>query len=160
MDAVMGRMQDSDKPVSLLMIDVDHFKKVNDTYGHNAGDEVLYEIGQVILRNIRGFDLAVRYGGEEFVVVMPDTPLEVALGVADRLCNKMTDDQVKISGSKDTISVTLSIGVAISQSPNDNAETLLKQADEALYEAKRSGRNRVIPIPGKDAKNAVQALPG
>ena len=106
MDAVMGRMQDSDKPVSLLMIDVDHFKKVNDTYGHNAGDEVLYEIGQVILRNIRGFDLAVRYGGEEFVVVMPDTPLEVALGVADRLCNKMADDPVKISGSKDNISVT------------------------------------------------------
>ena len=160
MDAVMGRMQDSDKPVSLLMIDVDHFKRVNDTYGHSAGDEVLHEIGQVILRNIRGFDLAVRYGGEEFVVVMPDTPLQVALGVADRLCNKMADDQVKISGSKDKISVTLSIGVAVSQSPNDSAEALLKKADEALYEAKRSGRNRVIPIPDKDAKNAVQAWPG
>ena len=85
---------------------------------------------------------------------------QVALGVADRLCNKMANDPIKISGSKDNISVTLSIGVANSQSPNDSTETLLKQADEALYEAKRSGRNRVIPIPGKDAKNAVQALPG
>ena len=83
-----------------------------------------------------------------------------ALGVADRLCKKMADDQVRISGSKDKISVTLSIGVAVSQSPDDTAEDLLKQADEALYEAKRSGRNRVIPIPGKDANNAVQALPG
>ena len=160
LDAVMERMQDSNKPVSLLMIDLDHFKKVNDTYGHGAGDEVLHEVGQRILRNIRGFDLAVRYGGEEFVVVMPDTPVDVALGVADRLCEKMANDPVKISDAKDKISVTLSIGVAVSKGSEETAETLLKRADESLYEAKRSGRNRVIPAPSKEAKSAVQTLPG
>ncbi len=160
LDSVMERMQDSNKPVSLLMIDLDHFKKVNDTYGHGAGDEVLHEVGQRILRNIRGFDLAVRYGGEEFVVVMPDTPVDVALGVADRLCEKMANDPVKISDAKDKISVTLSIGVAVSKGSEETAETLLKRADESLYEAKRSGRNRVIPAPSKEAKSAVQTLPG
>ncbi len=160
LDSVMERMRDSNKPVSLLIIDLDHFKKVNDTYGHGAGDEVLHEVGQRILRNIRGFDLAVRYGGEEFVVVMPDTPVDVALGVADRLCEKMANDPVKISDAKDKISVTLSIGVAVSKGSEETAETLLKRADESLYEAKRSGRNRVIPVPSKEAKSATQTLPG
>jgi two-component system cell cycle response regulator len=160
LDSVMERMRDSEKPVSFLMIDVDHFKKVNDTYGHGVGDEVLHEIGQQILRNIRGFDLAARYGGEEFAVVMPDTPVEVALGVAERLCEKMASEPVRVTGSKDKIRVTLSIGVAVSEGQNETAENLLKRADEALYEAKRAGRNQVIPTPPKAARAAVEALPG
>ena len=160
LESVMGRMPEQDKPVSLLMIDIDHFKKVNDTYGHTAGDEVLFEVGQRILRNIRGFDLAVRYGGEEFVIEMPDTPVEVALGVADRLCETMANEPVRISGSKDKISVTLSIGVAESRDGNETADELLKRADEALYEAKRAGRNRVIPTPPKTARNVPETRPG
>jgi len=142
------------------MIDIDHFKQVNDTYGHGVGDEALKEIGQRILRNIRGFDLAARFGGEEFVVVMPDTPLEVALGVADRLCEQMSTNPILVSASKDEILVTLSIGVSVSKGTGSTAETLLKEADEALYEAKRQGRNRVIPAPPKAAKAAIEAAPG
>jgi len=160
LDSVMERMRDSGKPVSLLMIDFDHFKRVNDTYGHGVGDEVLHEIGQQILRNIRGFDLAARYGGEEFTAVMPDTPVEVALGVAERLCGEMASEPVRVTGSKERIRVTLSIGVAVSEGLNETAENLLKRADEALYEAKRAGRNQVIPTPPKAARAAVEALPG
>ena len=161
MDSVMRKMQENKKPVSLLMIDLDRFKQVNDTYGHTAGDEVLAEFGQRILRNIRGFDLAARYGGEEFVVVMPDTPIEVALGVAERLCEKMADEPVHVSETKDSILVTLSIGVAQSLDRKETAETLLKRADEALYQAKRTGRNRVVSqadlTPPKAAKLAKKA---
>ncbi len=160
LDSVMERMRLSGKPVSLLMIDIDHFKRVNDTYGHSVGDEVLHEIGQRILRNIRGFDLAARYGGEEFTVVMPDTPVEIALGVADRLCEKMANDPIHVTGSKDKIVVTLSIGVSVSRGPDETAGNLLMQADKALYKAKDGGRNQVVPTPPKSAKTAVEALPG
>lgn len=160
LDSVMRQMGDSEKRVSLLMIDVDHFKRVNDTYGHGAGDEVLREVGQRILRNIRGFDLAVRFGGEEFVVVMPDTPIAVALSVAERLCEMMADEPVRISDSQDKIAVTLSIGVTESRDRGDVGERLLKRADEALYEAKKSGRNRVVPTPPKMTKFGAESLPG
>jgi len=160
LDEVMERMRESGKSVSLLMIDIDRFKQVNDTYGHGVGDEVLKEIGQRILRNVRGFDLAARYGGEEFVVVMPDTPLEVALGVADRLCEKMATDPIIVSGSKDKIQGTLSIGVSVSGGTASTAGTLLKEADETMYEAKCQGRNRVVPTPPKTAKSCVEAAPG
>jgi len=160
LDAVMERMRESGKPVSLLMIDLDHFKQVNDTYGHSVGDEVLKETGQRILRNVRGFDLAARYGGEEFVVVMPDTPIGVALGVADRLCEGMATEPVLVSASKDKIRVTLSIGVSVSGEADATAEILLNEADTALYEAKRLGRNRVIPTPSQTAKAAVETVPG
>jgi len=160
LDSVMERMRDSGKPVSLLMIDIDHFKQVNDTYGHSVGDEALKEIGQRILRNVRGFDLAARFGGEEFVVVMPDTPLEVALGVADRLCEQMSTNPILVSASKDKILLTLSIGVSVSDGTSSTAETLLEEADKALYQAKREGRSRVVPTPPKSAKTAVEAAPG
>ncbi len=160
LDSMMRRMRENDKPVSLLMIDIDHFKKINDTYGHAAGDEVLHEVGQRILRNIRGFDLAVRYGGEEFVVVMPDTPISVALGVADRLCEKMAGESVHVSDSEDRVAVTMSIGVAESRDRNDTGDQLLKRADEALYKAKHTGRNRVVPTPPKAARLDAEAMPG
>jgi two-component system cell cycle response regulator len=127
------------------MIDVDHFKSINDVHGHAAGDEVLCEVAQRIGRNIRGIDLAARYGGEEFVVVMPDTPLDVALGVAERLCEKMAEQPIAASGAAAPIPVTVSIGVAQSEGPTDTPRALLQRADAALYVAKNSGRNRVMP---------------
>jgi two-component system, cell cycle response regulator len=160
LDSMMRRMRDSEKPVSLLMIDVDHFKKVNDTYGHSTGDEVLHEVGQRILRNIRSFDLAVRFGGEEFVVVMPDTPIAVALGVAERLCEKMAGKPVHVSDSEDKVPVTVSIGAAESRDRNEIGDQLLKRADEALYKAKKAGRNRVVPTPPPMTPLDAEAMPG
>lgn len=160
LDSVMDRLRKGgDQPVSLLMIDIDHFKDINDTYGHAAGDKVLHEVAQRILRNIRGFDLAARYGGEEFVVVMPDTPIEVALAVADRLCGKMASELVSLYDSKDKITLTLSIGVAVSFKGQKTSEELLREADEAMYEAKRQGRNQVIPKPASGAWKTSEALP-
>jgi len=161
LESVMNRLrQGGDQPVSLLMIDIDHFKAVNDTYGHAAGDKVLHEVALRILRNIRGFDLAARYGGEEFVVVMPDTPIEVALAVADRLRGKMASEPVALSDSMDKITVTLSIGVAVSHKGVKTSEDMLKEADEAMYEAKRQGRNQVVPKPAADAWITSEVLPG
>ncbi len=161
LESVMNRLrQGGDQPVSLLMIDIDHFKNINDTYGHAAGDKVLHEIAIRILRNIRGFDLAARYGGEEFVVVMPDTPIEVAIAVADRLCKRMANEQVALSGSGDKITLTLSIGVAVSHKGQKTSEDLLKEADEAMYEAKRLGRNQIVPKPADGAWKTSEALPG
>ena len=161
LESVMNRLrQGGNQPVSLLMIDIDHFKNINDTYGHAAGDKVLHEIAIRILRNIRGFDLAARYGGEEFVVVMPDTPIEVAIAVADRLCKRMANEQVALSDSGDKVTLTLSIGVAVSYKGQKTSEDLLKEADEAMYEAKRLGRNQIVPKPADDAWKTSEALPG
>ncbi len=147
MDAVMRRSVESEKPVSVLMVDIDRFKVINDTYGHAVGDVVLCEVAERIARNIRGFDLAARYGGEEFVVVMPDTPLDVAIGVADRLRRKIEEVPVSVKEPRFEIPVTVSVGVGNAMAADTSSAALLKKADEALYEAKRSGRNRVIPAP-------------
>ena len=157
MEALMRRMAESRKPLSILMIDIDFFKAVNDTYGHSAGDEVLCEVAQRIARSVRGFDLAARYGGEEFVVVMPDTPLDIALTVADRLREKMARDAIALSDPAATVTVTVSIGVACSQGPEDSSNSVLKNADEALYRAKNEGRNRVVPKPVDGAAAALAA---
>jgi two-component system cell cycle response regulator len=131
------------KQVSFLMLDVDFFKQVNDTYGHDAGDEVLREFANRISANVRGIDLACRYGGEEFVVVMPDTDLSFAYMVAERLRQSIADAPFAISADAKQLAVTISIGVATSEG-NDTPEALLKRADQALYRAKRDGRNRVV----------------
>lgn len=154
LEAVMQRMSDSEKSMCLLMIDIDHFKQVNDAHGHAVGDEVLCEVAHRIGRNVRGFDLAARYGGEEFVVVMPDTPMEVAVAVAERLCEKVAEMPFKVAAPAGEVRVTLSIGVAENRIHEDSPESLLKRADEALYEAKGQGRNRVVSRNAGDAKVA------
>jgi two-component system cell cycle response regulator len=134
----------SGKPVAFLILDIDFFKSVNDTHGHDAGDEVLREFATRVSANVRGIDLACRYGGEEFVVVMPDTDVAFACTVAERLRKSVEMTPFAISRAPHTLKITISIGIAGSEGGNDTAEALLHRADQALYRAKREGRNRVV----------------
>lgn len=130
--------------VAFLIIDVDHFKSVNDSCGHDIGDEILRDFAGRISANIRGIDLACRYGGEEFVVVMPDTDISLALTVAERLRKSVESTPFAISRAPGRLNITVSIGIAGSEGAQDSAERLLHRADQALYRAKRDGRNRVV----------------
>jgi two-component system cell cycle response regulator len=131
------------KPISFLIMDIDYFKAVNDTHGHDVGDEVLREFASRISANVRGIDLACRYGGEEFVVAMPDTDKEFAHSVAERLRHTMEMLPIPISRAPNKIAITVSIGIASSTGGEDNSDKLLHRADQALYRAKREGRNRI-----------------
>lgn len=132
------------KALSVLILDIDYFKSINDTYGHEAGDDVLREFADRLKASIRGIDLACRYGGEEFVVVMPDTDVGVAALVAERIRRRIAGAPFPIDRGAREIEVTISIGIAARTGPQDTAQQMLKRADEALYRAKRDGRNRVV----------------
>ena len=127
------------------MLDIDFFKSINDTHGHDAGDDVLRDFALRIKRSIRGIDLACRYGGEEFVIVMPETDVAVAAMVAERLRRRIASEPFAIAQGANSIPVTISIGISALRGKDDNAASLLKRADLALYRAKRDGRNRVVP---------------
>ncbi|MCB1549288.1 MAG: PleD family two-component system response regulator [Hyphomicrobiaceae bacterium] len=131
------------RPLSVLVADIDHFKSINDSYGHDCGDNVLRDFAARLRRNTRGIDLACRFGGEEFVVIMPDTDLTRAWQVGERLRCFIAAEPFAINTSK-RIVVTTSVGVATLESPEDTVETLFRRADRALYAAKRAGRNRVV----------------
>jgi two-component system, cell cycle response regulator len=131
------------KPLSVLVLDIDHFKAINDTYGHAAGDDVLRELSRRLRKAVRGIDLACRMGGEEFVIAMPDTDAALALLVGERLRQKISGEPFQIADSGCALVVTVSIGVSSMLGPEDGPKALLKRADEALYRAKRGGRNRV-----------------
>jgi two-component system cell cycle response regulator len=158
LDRKIMEISDTQKPVSVLIFDIDHFKRVNDTYGHASGDEVLKAISERVGASIRDFDLLARYGGEEFVVIMPSTPPELAVMVAERLRRRLEKDPFAICGSDQLLPVTASLGVATTTDPMETAESLLGRADEALYAAKRGGRNQVCSAdtPG-DAEFAEPA---
>lgn len=130
-----------DRPLSGVMFDIDHFKRVNDTYGHGVGDEVLREIARRCESGVREVDILGRYGGEEFVAILPETGLEGAMGVAERL--RKAVDRTPIYTSAGPIPVTISAGVAKLDGGSRSLKELLERADAALYEAKDSGRNRV-----------------
>jgi two-component system, cell cycle response regulator len=132
------------QPLAVLVLDIDHFKLINDTHGHDAGDEVLREFALRVRKSIRGIDLACRYGGEEFVVVMPETDLAAATAVAERLRRRIASEPFAIQGGARGIEVTISIGIA-ALGADDDAASVIKRADQALYRAKRDGRNRVVP---------------
>jgi len=132
------------KPLTVLVIDIDYFKSINDTYGHDAGDDVLREFAIRIRKSVRGIDLACRYGGEEFVVLMPETDMAVATTVAERLRRQIGGEPFPIQQTARRVEVTISIGLA-TLLPEEGAPALLKRADQALYRAKRDGRNRVVP---------------
>jgi two-component system cell cycle response regulator len=144
LDNLVSGAQKTGKPLAFLIMDIDHFKSVNDTHGHDIGDEVLREFASRISANIRGIDLACRFGGEEFVVVMPDTDMDFASTVAERLRKSVETNPFVISRAPGKLNVTISIGIAASLNNGDTAEALLHRADQALYRAKREGRNRVI----------------
>jgi two-component system cell cycle response regulator len=130
-------------PVALLVIDIDHFKKINDSFGHGVGDEVLREFAVRLASNVRAIDLPVRFGGEEFLVVMPETELAHAHRIAERIRLHVAGSPFRVMGGEELLTVTISIGVAASLS-GDTPAHLIKRADEAMYEAKAAGRNRVI----------------
>jgi diguanylate cyclase (GGDEF)-like protein len=126
------------------MLDVDFFKKVNDTHGHQVGDEVLKAVAQIVTSSLRTGDVAARYGGEEFVTVLPGSDMEGATLVAERIRSRL--EQTEIQTTKGPIQVTASFGVAAVRGPDCRgaAKDLVARADAALYEAKRNGRNRVV----------------
>jgi len=133
----------SGRSLSLLIADIDFFKSVNDTHGHDAGDNVLREFAQRFRRNTRGIDLACRLGGEEFVIIMPDTDLARAIQVGERLRATIAAEPFQVMPGQD-LAVTASVGISTLEYQEDTPEALFKRADNALYSAKREGRNRVV----------------
>ena len=132
------------KELAVLVLDIDYFKSINDNYGHDCGDDVLREFALRVRKSIRGIDLACRMGGEEFVVVMPETDMAVASTVAERLRRRIAAEPFTIEQGKRAIDVTISIGIAVLEGAQDSAMQILRRADQALYRAKRDGRNRVV----------------
>jgi two-component system cell cycle response regulator len=132
------------RPVSVLILDIDHFKLVNDTYGHDVGDQVLREIADRVASNLRGIELCCRFGGEEFVGAFSGVDTVLAIQVGERLRQRIAAEPVSIATGGEALRVTVSVGVATTLSPDDTAEALLKRADLALYRAKKEGRNRVV----------------
>ncbi|MEP1448295.1 MAG: GGDEF domain-containing protein [Paraglaciecola sp.] len=132
----------SDNPSTLIMLDIDHFKKVNDTYGHPAGDEVIKALSNIITKAIRETDIAGRYGGEEFAILLPDTPVANVEFVSERIRRLVEKCTVKYD--EIDITFTISIGIAAFTKTYNNSTQWLDSADKALYQAKESGRNRVV----------------
>lgn len=143
LDALVARANRGGDPVAVLVLDIDHFKAVNDSLGHDAGDEVLREFSVRLATNVRAVDLPCRFGGEEFVVVMPGTTLEDAHRIAERIRRDVGASPFRILGGE-PLSITVSVGVAASRGADDTPASLLKRADEGVYEAKKAGRNRVV----------------
>lgn len=148
----INRRNRTQKPLSLIMLDIDHFKQFNDNYGHQAGDAVLVELADIMLKQCRctSIDVCCRYGGEEFAIIMPELELHNAVKVAERLRQAVENNSFSIEGKKPGDRVTVSLGVAgISGTEDLSTEELVKKADEALYLSKRNGRNRVSYSPAE-----------
>jgi len=131
------------RPFSIIMLDLDHFKRYNDTYGHRAGDKLLRKIASTISSEIREIDLAARYGGEEFLAILPDASLESASLVAERIRNTISARENFPAKATTPIYVTVSLGVATWDNRITDNDMLIARADAALYSAKNHGRNRV-----------------
>ncbi|HZB90252.1 MAG TPA: PleD family two-component system response regulator [Stellaceae bacterium] len=143
LDGLMARSVEGGEGPSVLMLDIDYFKRVNDGHGHAAGDQVLREVASRIARHVRAFDLVARYGGEEFVVVMPETTLAIAAMVAERLRNVVAAKPIALGDGQSELAITISVGITIAREGGDNPGAVLQRADKALYEAKARGRNCV-----------------
>lgn len=139
---LLDRARMGERPLSVLYVDLDHFKKVNDTHGHAAGDALLRGLVKSLNNNLRSFDMVARLGGEEFAVIMPETDLETATMIGNRLCQTIAE-QSFVMGEGLEGRATVSIGVASLQPQDTDIASTLKRADEALYRAKQNGRNRV-----------------
>jgi two-component system cell cycle response regulator len=147
LEGLMRRVVQTGKPLAVMICDLDYFKRVNDTYGHAAGDEVLKQFAQRASGSVRNIDMVARLGGEEFVILMPDTDGQAALRAAERLCKRVAETPMTVADAPGGgINVTVSIGVAATATELPGEE-LLKMADAALYRAKQNGRNRVAIDP-------------
>lgn len=129
-------------PLACLMLDIDHFKQINDTFGHAAGDAVLKQLAEILRRTSRAEDRVFRYGGEEFVAILTNAPLKIAVQIAERLRAQV--EEARFGWEGQTIPVTLSIGVAGASGKEQDGQGLIQAADAALYLAKKNGRNRVV----------------
>jgi diguanylate cyclase (GGDEF)-like protein len=141
------RVQRYGTPLSILLIDIDHFKEVNDRFGHQAGDLVLSYLGKLILNGIRASDIAARYGGDELMIISPNTSLALAGALAERLRSQIEAHALILSsepGQRHEINITVSIGVAACSDGTCDGHALIEQVDAGLYHAKSSGRNRVF----------------
>ncbi|MDR6431949.1 PleD family two-component system response regulator [Brucella pseudogrignonensis] len=145
MPVLLTRATGRERPLTVIMIDFDHFKRVNDQYGHDGGDDVLREFAARLRKKIRGMDVMCRYGGEEFAIVLPDTDLAAAAAVAERIRDAVSEEPFLLAGGKHQIAMTISIGIAsLRLMGGDTVEALFARTDAALYEAKKKGRNRIV----------------
>ncbi|MFD1198909.1 PleD family two-component system response regulator [Brucella gallinifaecis] len=145
MPVLLSRATGRERPLSVIMIDFDHFKRINDQYGHDGGDDVLREFAARLRKKIRGMDVMCRYGGEEFAVVLPDTDLAAAAAVAERIREAVIEQPFLLSAGKHQVDMTISIGIASMRlMGGDTMEALFARTDAALYEAKKKGRNRIV----------------
>lgn len=147
LDEEFSRANRYDLPLSFLMLDVDHFKHINDTFGHNIGDIVLTSLGRITLRVVRDTDIVARFGGEEIAIIAPQTTIESAKNLAERLRQEIERTVLvppEQNKDKKEVPVTVSIGVSEILATKDHKNHLIKRADEALYEAKKNGRNQVV----------------
>ena len=141
---ITEKSQEKALDCSLIIVDIDHFKKVNDDFGHLVGDKILRFIAEKLRQNIRGSDILARYGGEEFAIILPNTNYQGALRVAENLCQAVASRSLTTSSKTKTIGrITISCGVSIYQSGED-LETFFERADKSMYQAKKQGRNRVV----------------
>jgi diguanylate cyclase (GGDEF)-like protein len=138
----LQRAERAGQPVGIIMLDIDHFKRFNDTYGHDAGDTVLRAVGAFLKEHTRGADIACRYGGEEFTLVLPGASLADTQQRAEELRAGIQTLAVQ-HGEQPLAQVTISLGVAVFPAHGTTAESLIRAADQALYQAKRNGRNRI-----------------
>jgi diguanylate cyclase len=143
-DEQMRQAQEKKTALCLLMLDIDHFKQFNDRFGHLLGDEVLKTVARTLIDTLKGRDIVARFGGEEFIVTLPETPLEGALKVAEMVRASIATKQLKRKGTGEIYgTITVSVGVALFRPQTDTLPTLIKRADDALYQSKHTGRNKV-----------------
>ena len=138
---MFARFRRNHRPFAVLMLDIDNFKSLNDTYGHLAGDEVLETLAAILKRSVRNVDFVARYGGEEFVAVLIETSAEAALQVAERIRSLV--ETPRLAATNELISVTVSIGVTESRPGDARPDDVIARADRAMYDAKHAGRNTV-----------------
>lgn len=139
--------KDESKAMSLLILDIDHFKKFNDTYGHQVGDQVLRLVAKTLVESIKGKDTAARYGGEEFCIILPETNMTAAIAVGNGLCKAIANKELINKNTGDVLGrITVSIGAAEAVSSDKNA-AIIERADQALYSAKQKGRDQVCAAP-------------
>jgi diguanylate cyclase (GGDEF)-like protein len=152
LDLEIKRAERKRTPIALLMIDIDHFKSLNDTYGHHVGDQVLRDVSAVLMKELREVDTAARYGGEEFVIVLPETNTAGAMQVANRIRRGVEQAKFFAGSPRQVEHLTISIGVAIFEQDAQTKRELIESADAALYAAKSAGRNQVIAYSSLNAR--------